>query len=188
MLLECGAFALMKQWNNSKTLILGLQLLLCSPCCCACYKDQISWFIVLPPTGHHPHSSFCTKPHLLLQRSLLFINFSHICKHAERERGWPLSAKHFRECCYSPLSKFPWMRLKRGNFPHENLLIFEMQKLSSLSSESLTLCLLMEQLLYAWKVLFITCLRRENEILQSSNSALDTLLEIKTTVTEATSL
>lgn len=51
---------------------------------------------------------------------LLFINFSHICKHTHRVRGWLLSTKqHFRECCYFSLNKFLWMRLKKGKFPPE---------------------------------------------------------------------
>lgn len=53
-LLECGEFALKTTAKRSPRV--------CG--CCSlprvavpCYKDQISWFIVLPPTGHHPHSS-----------------------------------------------------------------------------------------------------------------------------------
>lgn len=142
------------------------QPLLSSPCCSACYKDQISWFIVLPPTGHHPHSSSvqsctsCSKEENTIL-CLLFINFSHIYKHTHRIRGWFLNIKqHSRECCYFSWSKFLWMRLNPAIF-HQVTNFWRCRSCLPCLLNLLTFCLLTKQLLYAWKVLFITCLRRE---------------------------
>lgn len=79
---------------------------------------------------------------------------------------------------------------KKGQFSTRSLLIFEMQKFSPLSSESFNIVPFNETTALCLKspIHHLPQERIGTEILQSSNSALDTLLEIKTTVTGATSL
>lgn len=78
---------------------------------------------------------------------------------------------------------------KKGQFSTRSLLIFEMQ-FSPLSSESFNIVPFNETTALCLKssIHHLPQERIGTEILQSSNSALDTLLEIKTTVTGATSL